>query len=118
MAKLGKDPRAIDQGFLRQRVAADQAGAASAGAGSVASPRARKAVIAMSPVTLPMVRKMSGITSTAIRIGKRSTGRPSVRQIGAMLAKNETWPGRLTEARLVATATNTAPTYCAALGWT
>ena len=72
----------------------------------------------MSPVTLPMVRKMSGITSTAIRIGSRSTGRPSVRQSGATLAKNEIWPGRLTEARLVATETKIAPAYCPALGWT
>ena len=71
---------------------------------------------AMSPVTLPTVRKMSGITSTAIRIGSRSSGKPRVRQIGPVLMKNETCPGSPIEAMLTASATTSAPAYCTTLG--
>ncbi len=69
---------------------------------SSAASRLRIVVAIRSPVTLPIVRKISGTTSTAISMPSTSVGRPSAAQIGATLVMNDTCPGKPTAAMLIA----------------
>ncbi len=65
-------------------------------------------VAAMSPATLPRVRKMSGTASTATRMPRSSIGTCIEMAIGATLAMKEISPGRPTEPMETAMATNGA----------
>jgi hypothetical protein len=66
-------------------------------------------VVAMSIATLPVVRTMSGIVSTASSTTKGSIGSPIARQIGAMEVIKVIDPGRLTAPRVVVAAAATQP---------
>src|SRR3546814_4334543 len=65
--------------------------------GSFSTPSAAYLVAATSPITLPIVRKMSGKVSTATSSPKGATGTPIDTAIGAIEVTKLIEPGRLTE---------------------
>ena len=75
--------------------------------------RATVAVTAMSIVTLPKVRKISGKVSTAINKAKGSTGAPRAKQMGAMELIKLIEPGRLTAPNVVVAAAAMPKAICA-----
>src|SRR3546814_5890686 len=64
---------------------------------SFSTPSAADLVAATAPITLPIVRKMSGKVSTATSSPKGATGTPIDTAIGAIEVTKLIEPGRLTE---------------------
>ena len=73
---------------------------------SAVSWRATTVVTARSPVTLPAVRKASGIGSSASISATGSSGSPIASSTGTCDATNVIWPGRLTDPSAMTIATS------------
>src|SRR3546814_14582054 len=73
--------------------------------GSFSTPSAAYLVAVTSPITLPIVRKMSGKVSTATSSPKGATGTPIDTAIGAIEVTKLLEPGRLTDDSAAASAT-------------
>src|SRR3546814_7186961 len=73
--------------------------------GSCSTPAAAYLVAVTSPITLPIVRKMSGKVSTATSSPKGATGTPIDTAIGAIEVTKLIEPGRLTDESAAAIAT-------------